>query len=353
MDHKESEMKNRIDNKEIQVSLLRNSPVHNLKALNDKPDWINIDDIEVDPTNPGSVTESLRYRRRTPSIRDSYDILGRIIYPIVVCKSLDNADKYVHVDGFGRLEQLRERGEKQILAYIYPPMTLEQRICFRQTLNAAQEPFDAVSIIQDLRTLSAERNLDLNNSDHVETLVRDLPEKVQKHKKDILELSRWHPEAIAALGESYDLNPKSIGIDQIRSLGRIMTEVLTRHKKTLVKLGGLEEFSKKLAQMYIDRRFAENGRSQDGIRVVVKSLKTLPEEDPAILEFFDDGKAISELEKVANSVNPNREGLVVEGCTSFINTLLNLNTKHLTEDEMNALKRTAVVLNSVFSEAGV
>lgn len=338
------------DNQQLEITALRGSPVHDLKPLNEEPEWINIDDIDLDTTNPGSVTDSLRYQRRAPSIRDSYDILGRIIYPIVVCKSGEHAERFIHVDGFGRLEQLKERGEKQVHAYIYPPMTLEQRICFRQTLNAAQEPFDAVSIIQDLRTLAEERKLDINNADHVETLVRDLPEKVQKHRRDILELSRWHPDAIEALGESYGASPKSIGIDQIRSLGRIMTEMMSRHQETLRKLGGLQEFSKRLAQMYSDRRFAENGRSQDGIRVVIRSLKTLQPDDRSILNFFENGTTIRELEKAAKATTPNEEGSVVAGCTAFINVLLNLNTKRLTEDEINALKRTATVLNSVFSE---
>lgn len=343
-------MERKEDNKQLEITALRDSPVHDLKPLNEDPEWINIDDIDLDTTNPGSVTESLRYRRRAPAIRDSYDILGKIIYPIIVCKSAEHAGRFIHVDGFGRLEQLRQRGEKQVRTYIYPPMTLEQRICFRQTLNAAQEPFDAVSIIQDLRTLAEERKLDINNADHLETLVRDLPEKVQKHKKDILELSRWHPDAIAAVGESYGASPKSIGLDQIRSLGRIMTEMMSRHQATLKKLGGLQEFSRLLAQMYLDRRFAEDGRSQQGIRSVVKSLKTLPSDDPSIPDFFENGTSINELEKAAKAVTPNEEGAVIAGCTNFINVLLNLNTKRLTEDEINALKRTATVLNSVFSE---
>ncbi len=343
-------MERKEDDKQLEIAALRDSPVHDLKPLNEDPEWINIDDIDVDTTNPGGVTESLRYRRRAPAIRDSYDILGKIIYPIIVCKSTEHAGRFIHVDGFGRLEQLRQRGEKQVRTYIYPPMTLEQRICFRQTLNAAQEPFDAVSIIQDLRTLAEERKLDINNADHLETLVRDLPEKVQKHKKDILELSRWHPDAVAAVGESYDTHPTSIGMDQIRSLGRIMTVMMLRHQETLEKLGGLQEFSKRLAQMYLDRRFAENGRSQQGIRAIIKSLKALQPDDRSIINFFENGTTIEELEKAAKAITPNEEGVVVAGCTNFINVLLNLNTKRLTEDEINALKRTAMVLNSVFSE---
>lgn len=346
-------MKIKEDERQLDIAALRESPVHDLKPINEESEWINIDDIDLDTTNPGSVTESLRYQRRAPSLRDSYDILGRIVYPIIVCKSPEHIGRYIHVDGFGRLEQLRQRGAKKIRAYIYPPMTLEQRICFRQTLNAAQEPFDAVSIIQDLRTLAQERKLDIYNAEHIKTLIRDLPEKVQKHKSSILELSRWHPDAIAALGESYGSHPTSIGIDQLKSLGKIMTEMMSRHQETFKKLGGLQELSKRLAQMYLDRRFAEDGRSQQGIRAVVRSLKTLPSDHPSILNFFDNGISINELEESAKESQPNQEGAVVTGCTDFINVLLNLNTKRLTEDERNALRRTAMVLNGVISEVSV
>jgi len=339
--------------KQLDITALKGSPVHDLKPLNEEAQWINIEDIDMDETNPGSVTESLRYQRRAPSIRDSYDILGRIVYPIIVCKNAEHTGRYIQVDGFGRLEQLKQRGEKQVSAYIYPSMTLEQRICFRQTLNAAQEPFDAVSIIQDLRVLANERKLDINNADHVETLVRDLPEKVQKHKRDILELSRWHSEAIEALGESYGTNPKAIGIDQIRNLGKIITEMMSRHRETLEKLGGSLEFSRLLAQMYLERKFAENGRSQDGIRVVTRCLKILPPDDPKVYEFFADGTNIRELDKAVKATIANEEGVVVNGCAAFINVLLNLNTKRLTEDERNALRRTAMVLNGVISEVDV
>jgi len=337
---------------QLEISDLNDSPVHGLKLLTEEPVWINIEDIVVDPTNPGSVTESKRYQRRAPSMRDSYDIFGRIIYPIIVCQDPEHTGRFIHVDGFGRLEQLRERGEKRVRAYIYPPMTLEQRICFRQTLNAAQEPFDAVSIIQDLRTLAKERNLDIHNTEHIKTLVRDMPEKVRKHEKDILELSRWHTEVIDMLGESYSEHTRAIGLDQIRNLGRVLNVMISRHQDTLAKLGGVQAVSLQLTEMYLNRRFAENGRSQEGIRLVVRSLKTLPPDDSAILKFFNDDVTCRELDKVAMSDKPLEKGLIVAGCTNFINILLGLNANQLTEDDINALKRTATVLNSVLSEVG-
>jgi hypothetical protein len=229
-------------------------------------------------------------------------------------------------------------------------MTLEQRICFRETLNAAQEPFDAASIIKDLQILAEERGLDIHNKEHVETLVRDLPEKVRKHKNDILELSRWHPNAITALGESYGTNRKSIGVDQIRGLGRIIAVLEKRHQSTFEKLGGSQDLSKKLVKFYLDGRFSENGRSQQGIRSVIKSLNTIQPDDPFILKYCEDGISIRELEKAAEESKLNEQGVVLSGCSKFIDVLLSLNTKRLTEDEMAALKRTDSVLNEVLSE---
>ena len=126
--------------------------------------------------------------------------------------------------------------------------------------------------------------------------------------------------------------------------------MMSRHQETLEKLGGFREFSRQLVEMYLDRRFAENGRSQEGIRLVVRSLKSFQPDDSTILSFFEGNMSYRELEKAAKATTPNEEGSVVAGCTAFINVLLNLNTKRLTEDEINALKRTAMVLNSVFSE---
>src|ERR1043166_1508603 len=135
------------------VEALRSSPVHDLIPLNGVPISIDIHSIEIDPTNPGGVTESMRYQRRAPSIHDSYDILNRIVYPILVCVHPEKSDKYMHIDGFGRLDEAHVRGQKKILAIVYPPLSLEQRICLRQTLNAAQEAFDAASIIEIFKHL--------------------------------------------------------------------------------------------------------------------------------------------------------------------------------------------------------
>jgi len=216
------------------VSALRSSPIQDIRPLFDDPVAIDLDSVDFDPTNPGT-TKSLRYKRRAGSIRDSYDILSKIVYPVIVCENPQQPGRYMHVDGFGRLSEAKARGQRQVSAIVYPSLTLEQRICLRQTLNAAQEPFDAVSIIRDLEELARLRRLDLTNPDHVKTLVRDLPEKVRKHEKDLIMLSRLHPMAIEAMGESYHEDGQTIGLDKFRGMSRIVATMEDRHPESLEK----------------------------------------------------------------------------------------------------------------------
>ena len=143
---------------------------------------------------------SSRGSRRAGSIRCFYHILSRIVYPIIVCQHPDQPGRYIHIDGYGRLKEAKARGRQLIDAIVFPPLDLEQRICMRQTLNAAQEPFDAVSIIQDLQELAKIRNVDTSDPEQVKTLVRDLPERVRKKEKDLLMLARLHPKAVSSMG---------------------------------------------------------------------------------------------------------------------------------------------------------
>ncbi|HZZ17239.1 MAG TPA: hypothetical protein VFE08_14900, partial [Candidatus Sulfotelmatobacter sp.] len=203
--------KQKVDKEQPDVSALRSSPIHGLIPIHPGPVSVEIDAIELDPTNPGRMSQSLRDSRRAGSIRDSYDILSRIVYPVIVCEKEGDSSRYIHVDGYGRLKEAQARGQRKINAIVYPPMSLEQRICMRETLNAAQEPFDAVSIIHDLQQLARIRNVDTSDPEQVRTLVRDLPERVRKHEKDLLMLARLHPSAVSAMGESYRKDGATIG----------------------------------------------------------------------------------------------------------------------------------------------
>jgi hypothetical protein len=137
------------------VELLKSSPIHGIEPLEERE--ILIAAIDEDTTNPGKDSLSKRYERRAPNIRESYDIIGNVVYPIVVCLRRDAAERYIAVDGHGRLDELRRRGRKVVRAIVFPYLTLEQRICLREVLNAAQEPFDTPLVLKDLGLLAQER----------------------------------------------------------------------------------------------------------------------------------------------------------------------------------------------------
>lgn len=330
------------------VDALRSSPVHDLRPISDNPVVVDIDAIEIDATNPGGTTMSLRYARRAGSIRDSYDILSKIVYPIILCQHPKSTGRYIHIDGFGRLSEAKARGDRTIRAIVYPPLTLEQRICLRQTLNAAQEAFDAVSIIRDLQELAKERGLDVANPEHVKTLVRDLPEKVRKHEKDLIMLSRLHPDAIQALGESYKKDGQAIGLDKFRGMSRILATLEERHPEATAKLGGAREASLKLSKMYLDKKFSEGSRSQEAIRQVAHALKVLPGDDSVVLEFFKKEKKYSDLPmRTGKPVREGEESTLLEACQALTKLLLNVDSDALTSKERRALERTEAVLKQV------
>ena len=332
------------------ISHLRSSPIHGLVPVHANPIPVSIDAIEIDPTNPGQTTQSLRDQRRAGSMRDSYDILARIVYPIIVCQEFGDAAHFIHVDGFGRLSEAKARGQKSIDAIVYPPLTLEQRICLRQTLNAAEEPFDAVSIIHDLQILAKERGLDVSNPEQIKTLVRDLPERVRKHEHDLIMLARLHPTAIQAMGESYRMDGKTIGLDKFRGIARILHTMEESHPIAVKKLGGPREVSLRLSKMYLDKKFSEGKRSQEAIRDVAKALKELPADDRRVTEFFEQELSHTELSAPAKPEaggNHNRESEMTNACQRLLTLLVALDIESLSRAERRVLERTATVLNKV------
>jgi hypothetical protein len=332
------------------IQQLRSSPIRGITPISPDPIEIDLDQIETDPTNPGAdETKSLRYQRRQGSIRDSYDIMGSIVYPPVVCQHAVDRQRYIHVDGYGRLSELRSRGVKRVRAFIFPPLTLEQRICLRETLNAAEEPFDAVSVLQDLRHLGKERGLDLANPEQVRTLVRDLPEKVQNFEDDLVLLGRWHPEAVAKLGESYSGNGQAIGIDKFRELDGIIAALRKRHPKTLEKLGGEKKLSLQLARMYVEDKFRMGARSQHAIRSVKRIINQLPPEHEKLFAFFDQQLPWTALPAPEPSPQKSAQPAdLVEVCKQFTAVLLEVDEPSaLSVKERRALDRTSTVLNQV------
>lgn len=322
------------------VEALRDSPIHNLRPVDENPIELDIAAIEIDPTNPGSVTTSLRYQRREESMNDSLHILGRIVYPIIVCQKQDNANAYIHVDGFGRLDQLKARGDTKVRAFVYPPLSVEQRILLRQTLNSAQEPFDVASIIGDLQRLAQERQLDLRNEAHIKTLVRDLPKKVRAQERNLIVLARWDPEIVALVGESYGPNKEAIGIDNLKNLTKILDTMSDRHPDLLKQFGGELAFSRKLGRMHLAGKF-QRGRSQTGIRRIVSALREFPANDAKVKGFFRD-----ELDYLALPVSEQPKD-PVKLCEDLTLALLTLDANSLSEDQRMTLTRTRAVLNEV------
>ena len=345
----------RENEKQEKIDALRNSLVHGLRPIKEN-ELLSINDIEIDSTNPGSLTESHRYERREESMLDSYDILERVVYPIVVCEKQDEVGKYIHIDGYGRLGMLKAKGVKDVRAIVYPPMNLEQRICFRQTLNAAQEPFDPVSIIRDLRLLAGERGLSLQNRGDIKALVRDLPARVQAREKDLLVLSRWHPEVVERMGEQSGPEQEIIGLDQLRSLDRLLSSVVKEHPAIANANGGPLEISKILGQCFHNHRFADGMRSQEGIRKAIKAVKGLPANHAAVGEFLSGDTDLRALIRQGEEFSEENESSdkisIVEACQSLTALLIKVDANSLSEEESRALERTQTVLESVISSQG-
>jgi hypothetical protein len=335
-----------------EIEQLRKSPIREVPPISSNPIDIPIDKIGIDPTNPGAdEAKSLRYKRRAGSIRDSVDIIGSVVYPIVVCQKPDDPTRYIHVDGYGRLSELRNRGVKTIRAFVFPPLSLEQRICLRETLNAAQEPFDAVSVVRDLWQLAAERGLSLDNPEQVKTLVRDLPEKVRKFQRDLIMLGQWHPKAVAKLGESYEEDGQAIGIDKIRGLNSIIRVVRERHPKVLKRLGGDRDLSLTLAQMYTDGKFRIGTRSQEAIRKVTRNIKDMREDHDKVFEFFDQQQSWTALPSSNGKSNVASPDLL-KRCQDFMTALLEVeDASTLSVKERRALERTDTVLGQVLGQS--
>src|SRR5437016_5504134 len=154
-----------------QIAQLQNSPIHGLKVAEVRE--VELALIDKDVTNPGGDEFSKRYERRAPDIRESFDILGGIVYPLVICQKSGGSDRYLIIDGHGRRDEAKRRGVKKMRCIIFPPLSLQQRICLRQVLNAAQEPFDTPLVLRDLHLLAKERGLDIRNEHDVESLLSD------------------------------------------------------------------------------------------------------------------------------------------------------------------------------------
>jgi hypothetical protein len=339
----------------VNITALRNSPINGIKPMTEDLQWVPLDKIEVDPTNPGGITSSLRYQRREPSMQDSYDIIGGKVYSVLICQHTDPEKQrqgiYIVVDGHGRYDQARRRNQASIQAIVYPPLTLEQRICLRETLGAAQESFDAISVIEDLRLLAVERQLSLDEPDDIKVLIRDLPEKVRRREKDLLTLARWDPEAMKRLGESYSIAGNTIGIEKVKELTGIVDAVKKAHPQTYETLGRDHGITKKLAKMYLERKFSQGTRSQDAIRQVRSAITELPSNEPLVRRFIRDELSQEALAPFAKKGSSLKD--IASVCQALVQRLLALDPAALNDEELRMLRRTNLQIAETLKEAGV
>ena len=332
-----------------QVQLLKGSPIHGIEPVGNRE--IGIEAIDQDDTNPGKDSLSRRYERRAPNIRESYDIIGDVVYPVVVCLSLNSSGRYIAIDGHGRLDELRRRGRKKIKAIVFPALTLEQRICLREVLNAAQEPFDTPLILKDLSLLAQERGLDVRNNNDLESLLADLPESIRKHRDKLKLLARWPMEVADKIGVDDNDAAGVIGLDKVKELNGLVTAVQRNHPETAKAFAG-DRLYKQVLKLYFDGKFRDGRRSQDTIRDARRLLKKLPQDHQAATRFM---KGLVDFNQFKADAEPNlteRSGKngVVGLCKELTALLTDLDATNLTADERRSLKRTAELASKVLSE---
>jgi hypothetical protein len=81
-----------------------------IRGVHYKPSSVDITLLDIDETNPGSDKYSARYQKRETPINESYDILGMIVYPLVISERGDGSGRFWIVDGHGRYDELTRRG---------------------------------------------------------------------------------------------------------------------------------------------------------------------------------------------------------------------------------------------------
>jgi hypothetical protein len=212
-------------------------------------------------------------------------------------------------------------------------------------LNAAQEAFDVVSILADLRQLARERGLSLEDPNQVKTLVRDLPARVRRYEKDLLTLATWDPEAVDRLGESGDLSGGTIGIDKLRALERMRQVALERHPKVVEEVGGDQGLMKKISTMYLNGTFSTGARSQEIIRRVNKAMKVSEENGQVVRRFFTKGDNLNDVTRLAQGADRSRD--LKSACSNLLEMLLDVDSSDLTAEELRILRRTQAVLEGV------
>jgi hypothetical protein len=329
---------------------LRTSPVRNLPA----PDYMTVDmaQIDDDPTNPGADETSGRYDRRAESISDSFDILGGPVLPIVLCRNPEAPNRFLNIDGHGRRGEALRRNQPTIKALVFPPLTLEQRVCLRQILNGAQEPFDPPLILKDLQLLAKLRKLDIRKEADLRALLGDMPYNVRKHYTKLRLLSRW-PESVAdKIGIDDDDELGILGFEKVKELDGLVTALKRSHPSIAAKYPGDGAY-KQMLDLYHSGYFRDGGRSQEAIREGRKLLKKLPK-DHALADGLASGSiAFGEFREAAASQLQAGHGHLVSLCKNISVLLTDLDPATLTAPEIRSIERTADLMGKVLAEIGV
>jgi hypothetical protein len=331
------------------ISQLNNSPIHGIKAIDVRE--VELALIDKDRTNPGGDEFSKRYERRAPDIRESYDIIGGIVYPIVVCEKAGESGRYVIIDGHGRRDEAHRRGAKKMRAIIFPSLNLEQRICLRQVLNAAQEPFDTPLVLRDLHLLAKERALNIRNEHDLQSLLADLPARIRKHHEKLKVLAKWPAEVADRIGIDDDDDTGVIGFDKVKELNILVNGLQRSHPETSSAFPG-EKLYKQVLKLYFDGRFRDGRRSQDTIRDARSLLRKLPENHPAAKKFIGGTLDFNEFKAEAERNIPERSAKhgLVHVCKQLTALLTDADVRNLTAVERRALQRTADLASQVLSE---
>lgn len=337
------------------IHALTASPIHGIKPIGEYP--VKIDLLDIDPTNPGSDPYSNRYKRREKPISESYDILGSIVYPLVVSTKDDGTGRFWIIDGHGRRDEAVRRSQKEINSIIYPPLTLEQRIILRQVLNAAQEPFDTPLVLRDLHVLAQERGLDIRNEIDLRALLADLPVNIRKHEDKLKILAKWPTEVSDKIGIDDNEEKGVVGFDKIKELDSVVTAVRKHHPNTAANYPG-PKLNRCLLDLYFAEVFRDGGRSQEGIRAARAALKKIENDDPLVGKFLNRGMLLSEFvessearskDKGPKGGNSADLGLV-ELCKKLNVLLTDVDAHNLDAVERRTLKRTYELISQVLEE---
>lgn len=328
---------------------LKNSPIHGIRPIGERE--IDIALLDTDPTNPGSDQFSKRYKRRGDSIRESFHIIGGPVYPLVVCESTEKPGRYLIIDGHGRGDEAQRSPQKTIRVIVFPALTLEQRICLREVLNAAQEPFDTPLVLRDLQLLAQERGLSIRNPNDVKSLLADLPLNVRKMEDKLNLLAKWPEQVLEQVGIDDDDSKHIIGFDKIKHLDVVVNAVREQHPKVVREFAG-DKLYLQVLDLYFQKLFRGGRRSQETTREAAKLLKQLPQDDPLVKRFLKGKVDFNNFETQAKrkiTLQSEKDDLVPL-CKELNALLTDLDVNNLTSVERRSLKRTAELASQVLAE---